>query len=343
MSAEFGPTLPQATFTGQTINPEATRLQGDFAHFNHSTKLYLINKALGQYGDNYKEALTSDNGVREKALERKAYVSAEVAKLQGQLADYREFVDRFPAEVKERVTGRYAKAKASLPEDAPMNDKIAARLAEFNGVQIIADVDKTITLHDKYLPNIPGSHHAEKEIKEKGRDIFPEALVRYWREAMIVDPEAFADVGRNAPLRPGVPEFFKRAKESGVKADVLSANFMPLVEGVLEQIPDAEGANVWAVTHNNVIATDKGTVLKHNALMDPEKAVIFIGDGNSDIPALEAASTVAVYFALDGSSFAKELEDKKLPYITYRDFNDINVKLEELGVLKPVTIEQTAN
>lgn len=337
MSAEFGPTLPQATFTGQTINPEATRLQGDFAHMPPEAVVHVIDKTLRPHVITHYEDLNSQNGVRAAAEARRDVVAQEVQRLEDEVSKYRKQVkEEYPPEHAEKITGRY-KAADETATGLSNTDRIKARLAQFEGASIISDVDKTITSTDNYLSKLPASILAEELLANdpRGRDAFGEIFVHTWQETLRVHPEGFREVGRNAPLREGVKDFVRRTKESGIDLTFLSANFEPFVEGVLDQIPDAEGTNYLAVTPDSIIATAKGAVVEHTALENPKKAVIFIGDGKSDFPAIQAASKVGLYCALAESPFAEELEKEGLPFITYRDFNDINVKLEELGVLKP--------
>jgi len=101
--------------------------------------------------------------------------------------------------------------------------------------------------------------------------------------------------------------------------------------GGLDKIPKAENISVFAVTENSIIPTAKGDLLTHLAQADPSKAVIYIGDGASDLPTIQARNLVASYFALDGSEFAKSLEHEDLPYFSYRNFLDIRLKLQKIN------------
>lgn len=305
--------------------------QGDFAHFDHPTKIHLIDLALGSYYNAHDIALGCAHSTHEAAEREALRYQAESKILTDQVEIYRQYVNAYPDDVRAAIAIRYVEADLTTT-DQDMDTRVAARLSTMNGVQILSDMDKTITQNDTYLPLIPGSINAETQLERQGREAFAEVFVRNWRPALEVDPGAFKEVGKGASLRPGVQELFREARASNVEISVLSANFEPFVYGVLSQIPDAEGINVWAVRQNSIIATDKGSVLKHTAFESPEQGVVFLGDGASDLPTLEARDYIACYFALEGSVFAKQLEEKGLAFYTYRDFNDIRVKLQELGI-----------
>lgn len=220
------------------------------------------------------------------------------------------------------------------------DDWIRARLHMFEGgVQIASDVDKTITNGDSYLSRIPGSIQAENYMahQDHGRNTFPLVHSRYWSPAL-QHPESrqqFFNVGRSVTIRPGVSELLIQAKEQNIPVNLISANFMPFIEGVCSNLPAETITAAYAVKHDDITATDKGTLVKGAAVNEPLKALIYIGDGSSDLPAMDedARKLVGVYFALEGEEFAKKLDEAGLPYYTYRDFNDIKNKLEELGVL----------
>lgn len=330
--------LPRREYHG--IDPTHTAT-GDFAHLPNPVKALLVDNALKGYYAAHDYALNSDNGIREAALRRQMAVATEVERLQSEVDGYREFVaTRYPEETRLDIVRKYQEADASTNGATP-EKRAQARLGQFEGVVVVTDMDKTLTETDSYLPQLLASRHAEEQLKgPRGRDAFGEVFVRTWQEALKVDPVSFTEVGKEAPLRKGVKEFFAKSKESKVPITILSANFMPFVEGVLDQIPHAKGSEVWAVTKDSIVATDKGTVVKHTALENPGKSVIFIGDGASDLPALEAADMIGVYFALEGSVFASELQKKGLTHFTYKSFEDVNSKLEELGVLEPTFPQQ---
>lgn len=93
-----------------------------------------------------------------------------------------------------------------------LNDPIQ-RVQAFNGrIKIGSDVDKTLTETDSYLNHIPGSVLAENYMDhpDHGRAVRPLVHARYWKIGMDHPwaREYSKQVGKNAPLRPGVISFF---------------------------------------------------------------------------------------------------------------------------------------
>ena len=232
-----------------------------------------------------------------------------------------------------------------------MDIRVAARLAQYKSLNVVMDYDNTITNGSKPLSNlsgiiqanplahletlIPGSVFAEPILKEKGRGKFAEVFANTW-QLVIKDKIGYNLVraaGNHVPLREGVNNFFAYAKKIGVDLTIVSANFEPFVMGGLDQIDEAEETQLIAVNDKSILSTAKGDVLLHLAQKNPSKAFVFVGDGASDLPALKANEFIACYFALEGSEFEKALKKENLPYFTYRDFNDITLKLHQLNTI----------
>lgn len=249
---------------------------------------------------------------------------------------------------RETLEGRYEQADA-LPHTSQL-ERVRNRLAQFEGAAaLVSDVDLTITtksVEDErdYLKRlIPGSVRAEEIMEEQGREVFPVVFVTIW-QPYLQDPEGaklFRTGGYFVPIRNGVEEFFSNAQATGTELRLISANFAPFIEGVIEKIPGNEAVtSIEAVTADDITATQKGLIIEDYAKSDPNRPLIYIGDGESDIPAIDKdryTSVVAAYFALEGSEFADALAERNLPYFSYRDFNDINKTLQQLGVFSPVT------
>lgn len=216
-----------------------------------------------------------------------------------------------------------------------MLQRAANRFSVFqNFPRQITDFDGNITSDVSHIDKIPGSEVAEPLLAEYGREIFPKVFTRIWRELLIHSPQLFREAGKYAKVRAGVNEFFRYMKDHGATVEILSANFRPLVEGILETIPHARGERIWAVEEDSILSTDKGTIVEHAAKSDPDTPLIYVGDSSSDIPALEASSYVALWLAPEDSSFAKVLKDRNLTHLTYKTWFD------QIEILKQIRERQ---
>lgn len=212
----------------------------------------------------------------------------------------------------------------------------AARRIQGRNLHIVSDFDGTITKDpEKYLTRlIPGSFVAEEYLHENGRESFHEIFPIAWAPSLDKDPTTYREGGRQVELREGVNDLFKTMNEKNAKVTVLSANHYAFVEGGLDQLPDAKDVQVMAIRPDSILSTEKGGILKFFAAEGGEnEALVFIGDGASDLPTLDAKNVVALYFVLEGSTFAKQLEATNATYFTYRDFKDIDVKLREIDAI----------
>ena len=316
---------------------------GDFNRLDHADAVYVINTRVQQMHD----ILSTD--------EARPIVETRVAALVGVTERYRAYVQdetKYPKGAAGAILVNYPEAEVGQYE----RDQYAlarVRLSRFSGKPtLIPDLDGTLTrsidpattfertgLTERVDPNdyllrfMPGSSIAEPILKIKGRAAFPEVFVKTWQKVLEGSPRMFRDAASRVQLRPGVNEFFASAKQDGANVTVLSANFLPFVQGVVNQIPDTDDVNVFAVTHDNLVATEKSLVIEDIAKADPSRPVIYLGDGSSDRNAVNPF--VAFYFALEGSEFATDLTDRGVVHFTYRDFNDVNRTLQTLGVFSP--------
>ena len=289
---------------------------------------------------------------RERTVLDDLRIQAETQRLRSELDEFRIYVqnpNNYPPNASGTIKSLYQEADNKSLE-SNMETRVAARLTQFEKLHIVMDYDGTITDHKKPLEGlseftssdprdhlttlIPLSTIAEPMLKKNGRDNFPEVFSASWQYFLQDERgrQVFRLNGSYVPIREGVDRFFGFAKEDlDAKLTIVSANFEPFVMGGLDKIPKAENISVFAVTENSIIPTAKGDLLTHLAQADPSKAVIYIGDGASDLPTIQARNLVASYFALDGSEFAKSLEHEDLPYFSYRNFLDIRLKLQKIN------------
>lgn len=215
-------------------------------------------------------------------------------------------------------------------------------------VEIVSDFDLTMSKGEDtrgeyrkdgkedarvYLePNIPSSAPAEKHI-EHSRDDFAIIFAQYWNDFLGEVPHLFEEGGRNGrvPLRDGVREFFTYVKDKNWDINIVSANFGRFAHQALAGIPDVDRAGFLAIWHNDIRSTMKDIILHYMAIRNKHSADVFIGDGSSDKPALNAHATTAVYFALDGYGFSKELAQQNVCQFTYKDFNDIMATMDAIN------------
>lgn len=228
-------------------------------------------------------------------------------------------------------------------------DKAAARLSLFNGgIHYITDCDNTLTSTDKLNNHlIPGSTYAEPMLNPQ-RSNFEAVHTLIWQQAAENNPELFRDGGKLAPIRKGVQDFIDIVEQSGDKITIASANHMSFVEGVRSKLDG--NIEVHALHPKNVNALDKKTVVKEavfdNTKKQKDKAVIFIGDGKSDLeilnnPDSHKGDIYTYIYALKGSPFAQALEKKKILHGEFRNFNDIieqqKIIQEKADKIKPHT------
>lgn len=209
-------------------------------------------------------------------------------------------------------------------------------------LNLVLDSDGTLTTNDRdYLKISPGNGVGDRLLDALGRDKFYDVFASTWRMPLQMYPSLFYTVGKErAKLRPGVTEFIKVANEKVIPLTILSANFEPLVQGILDQIEGSETASLLAVTPDSILSTEKGACLNQLALNNPDNAVIFIGDGSSDIPAIEARENIGWFFAPEGSKFAQELERQKVRHhSTFTDFYNI---ISQLNLVKNPAVQLSA-
>lgn len=228
----------------------------------------------------------------------------------------------------QELVQRYKEADMNAADE---NERIIQRLGT-RPRRYKSDIDGTVTLHpDKYLEELlPGSSIGEAILKQHGRESFPEAFAATWNHGIAHIPNTYTEAGKQVELRPGVNDAITYFTDRGDSFDFLSANFTAFAEGVRHQIPAAADANIGAVTPDNLSATEKGHVLIQDAIAHPDTTLVYIGDGGSDLPTIEAAEYVGMYWALKGSTFAHQLEEHGIAHRTYETFDDIKNAMQKI-------------
>ncbi len=207
-----------------------------------------------------------------------------------------------------------------------------AEIPLFTDDEPLADVYQTHKGAASYLRFIPGSALAEILLDKGGRERFTAVFTGMWREILRQHPQLFQQAGLLAPLRDGVDAFF--ANRADAQTLILSANFQPVVQQIMSRIPSAHGVPILGVTPDDLTATDKASMIKIIAAQNPDSAIIFAGDGSSDLCVFDDQITRGVLtavFALNGKSLHRHAQ--KHPDVTtfaYDDFYDVNRIYQEI-------------
>lgn len=304
---------------------------GDFDRLTHNQVVAVINAQVTKTHD---ASYTRDaSGTAVLIPEAQSRLNHHVEVLNG----FQSYVDNpanYEPGVKEDIIARYERADEAS-RGTNMLTIVRERAKQFpGGPEVVTDMDGTLTtltdMHGHILEKLPASFIAEQILTEEGRDAFARVFVTTWEPVLAAGPKIFKAAAEGVEVRDGVDNYFKETKKAGIKTVVLSANFEPFVDGVLDQIPSAEGTEVIAVRPGDLRAIEKAAVLEHIAKKNPRKFLVYIGDGSSDIKAIAAAQMVAVYLALEGSQFSDELTAQNIPHLTYGDFDDVTDALKHI-------------
>lgn len=230
------------------------------------------------------------------------------------------------------ITEAYKSADQTT-HDQTREEKAAARINALGSTFLcVTDFDNTVTEGDDHVRRMPTSQ-LEVLLQNHGRHRFTEFTVSTVHSMLPKDKKVLRDVGReHVVFREGFGKFILYTKDIGAPRPIIvSANYEDVLYGALEKKHQAhDNVSILSITQESDLSRHKDLILKYYAAQNPETALFFIGDGSSDIPALEAKDTVAFYFALEDSSFHRECEKRGVLYFTFKDFNDVQSKMREL-------------
>jgi 2-hydroxy-3-keto-5-methylthiopentenyl-1-phosphate phosphatase len=258
-------------------------------------------------------------------------------KMEAELNTVVQLVDGKYRETGEAIRRSYEWAD-SMTEDMPLIDRIAARVAVMGGEFLpTTDFDKTATDGDDHIDLMP-TKRLEALIKKYGRENFATlALSTVFGVGSYHAIQELRDIAKNhVRIRKGFNEFVEFSnRELNVRPVIISANFQEFVEAALENVPAADnGVRIISVkgaaSEPNVISTRKDKVVEYLARLNPHRAVTVAGDGDSDVPALDASDNVAVYFALENAGFEKKCHERGVFYLTYGPYSDITRHLKNI-------------
>lgn len=213
--------------------------------------------------------------------------------------------------------------------------QVAARLAMFGrNVHHILDYDNTISdyegqsTHNMFREKFPASNTAEPMLSEHApdREIFNTLFAAAWQPALEQYPEIFDAAADLIPIRRGADDYFKSLGESpGARATILSGSFEPFVLRSLDRVPHAKAFPVRAVpiAGPTIASIRKGVVIEELVAQDPDTAIIYYGDGESDFAALEAQKEIAMFFVLRDSKFHHAVARAGALHMPFDDFTEV--------------------
>lgn len=295
---------------------------GDLAGKDHQEILDTINYC----------AALSIADARRNGFQLPENVTTLVNSLKTGQENYRQYVENplnYEPYAAQRIIERYQRVDEQTKGFSP-RDRMIARIQSGKGLIFVTDMDGTLTNDpDEYLMHIPGSGRngsglAEDLLGELGRDEFAKVFAHVWQPILRDAPDIFRAAGRSAEPLPGTQELFTYLHKKGIPTHIDSANFLPVVdEFVKTYLPKINGdIQIWAITQNSILSTDKGNVLQDIALTYPDHTVVHTGDSTSDEASLKAEPYVGGYFARAGLGFERVLQKKGSLYIPYTDHYD---------------------
>ena len=229
-------------------------------------------------------------------------------------------------------------------EGADSLTRAAARISQFDRVHHIFDFDNTISdyrgvsTHEMFRRKFPASDKAELMLNScaPDREIFNTLLAAAWQPALRQFPDLFEDAAGLIPIREGVDEYFKYLTESpGAQATILSGSFEPFVRKSMEAIPNAQSVPILAVPIEGptIASIKKGVVIEGLVAQDPGTAIVYYGDGESDVPSLEAQGQIALFVVLRGSKFHRAVDEAGALHVPFNDFREVRAKMAHIQAL----------
>lgn len=289
------------------------------------------------------DVLFATSGVKKFAASRNPEdlspeVRIEADRLRGKAAAFHTEVTS--PESQRILNGIAEKIKAADAKDphASFAEKVAARRKEFpGGVLMIFDVDKTVTdpVEDHFV-DVPGVGKVDpyvlggpwgESVLGPDRKYFPEAVAGVWQKMVKYYPEIFFYGGTNARIREGMQDLFTNLIHNNIDISIVSANFLPFLEGVFSNIEGHEAVDIYGITKDSMNSASKGDMVRYLALKNPRKAIMFAGDGSSDEPVIEARDYITAPFALEGDTFDRRLSENGVEHFTFRTGRDIQQQI----------------
>lgn len=306
---------------------------GDLVGKEHAQILTFINycaqRSIQEIGKNGLENFSLD-------------VKDKIGFLEAGRNNFQEYVnnpENYELQAEEKIRARYQRVDEET-QGLSYRDQFIARLNSGKGLIYVTDLDGTVTFDpDEYLMQIPGSEHAELLLKEFGRENFVPVFAQVWQPILKDAPSIFRDAGKYVRPLEGTPELIHYLHKTNATVHIDSANFLPVVESFIDNhVKEMQGDIVlWAITPNSVISTDKGNVLKHIALSNPDYTVIHAGDSNSDEAAISAAPYLGGYLAREGLGFEQKLQENQALYLPFKTHYDT------IGILKEAEGRKSVN
>lgn len=217
-------------------------------------------------------------------------------------------------------------------------DRAAMRVIMMGGKMLATtDLDGTLTEGDDHIKRMP-TQVLEELLQSLGREGFLEASLATVHRIRDVATTMRTIGSQFVSMRPGVGNFITYVnKQLDARPIILTANYMPFIQGALTNTPEANGnVRVIGVTRQSLLSTHKGIVLQYLARTNPERAVFYCADGTTDEPATHAGDNIAFFFALKGGGFEDLCKKHNLLYFPYTTFDDVTGYLQQIQSRIPV-------
>lgn len=294
---------------------ESLKDAGDFKQRDHHTRVLIVDHAIHVRNRTY---WGSPNHQKKAAL------------LETNLAAFKLQATSYRPDVRAQLVNIYR--QATTPDTSQISQILNRISSQPNGLTIVSDFDGTYTNHPvRYLYELPGNRFALPKFTEIGRERFALIHEASFVMALTQIPELYKDAADFASFRPGINRFHEYCLQQGIDVTILSANFELFIKEALNR-QNIRNTNVWGIEKDNITAIAKGNALNLMATKAAEqgKALLFIGDSESDLPALEATDVIAGFLALKDAGFAKALHKRGIPYLPFNDFNQATAYVQQV-------------
>lgn len=221
------------------------------------------------------------------------------------------------------ISSRYIRpGLGALPENLEELRANSSRMLVF-------DFDGTISVPRgeglKYDPLLAGSDPLDGFLgKERTNLKYSMAL---WEDVVQRYPDTFAAGGAQVSIRPGMQDLLTQAIGGGVGVTILTTNFEPFMKAFVKRIEGGDNINIISIKKGDATSIAKGDKLLELAMKNPKSVIEYIGDGESDTPALNAAPVIAAYHAVSDLPFARRLNERGIKHFQFKSGDELGRNL----------------
>lgn len=223
-----------------------------------------------------------------------------------------------------------------------------------------SDFDGTIFMQDTghILFDAHGCGSERRNILDEqiktGERSFREVSEEMWGSLNVPFDDGFEIMEKKLEIDPDFQQFHKFCIANNIPFNVISAGLKPILRRVLDTfLGEEESSHIEIVANEAEIAPDGSEwkpVWRHDTELGHDKAIsmkearseaelqcedgtipliVFIGDGVSDLPAARQAD---VLFARRGLRLEEYCVEKKIPYIAFDTFADIQKEVKKIMI-----------